>query len=189
MKEVRVITLSLLIFFAAALSFNFASTSIAKQSSLILPVLNSNDPSNVTVTILLGSGSNKQSPGYSPQNITVVIGLNNTVVWLNNDTAHHTVTSSTGAFSSGDLAPGQSYPFTFTEPGIYKYYCAYHSWMSGSVVVTAPIPEFPSPSLILLASLLIIASVFASLQMVRRRHNRAKLMNGSMQDNAIRQTY
>ncbi|HYW82619.1 MAG TPA: plastocyanin/azurin family copper-binding protein, partial [Spirochaetia bacterium] len=30
---------------------------------------------------------------------------------------------------------GASYTHTFTTPGTYTYYCAYHLWMVGTVVV------------------------------------------------------
>jgi plastocyanin len=81
-----------------------------------------------------GAGGN-----YMPANITVVIGVNNTVEWINNDTdTPHTVTSNSGdpaSFNSGNLNPGQTYTFTFTVAGTYEYYCEYHSWMTGEVVV------------------------------------------------------
>ena len=61
------------------------------------------------------------------------------MVWTNNDSAHHTVTSvsGNGSISSGDMAPGATFNYTFTAPGTYKYNCNYHSWMSGTVVVKA----------------------------------------------------
>jgi plastocyanin len=39
------------------------------------------------------------------------------------------------AFNSGLLLPGQSYTLTFTEPGVYPYYCSLHVGMQGTVVV------------------------------------------------------
>lgn len=94
-----------------------------------------------------GSGST-QLYGYSPVNITVVIGVNNTVTWTNVDGAFHTVTSNPGdpaSFNSGCLngvgAPcqgssiGSSFTFTFTVPGTYVYHCEYHPWMKGEVIV------------------------------------------------------
>jgi plastocyanin len=72
---------------------------------------------------------------YSPQNIEVVIGVNNTVVWTSHSFTYDTVTSGTGLFSSGAISPGGSFSFTFTEPGVYDYYCQYHLWMHGTIVV------------------------------------------------------
>ncbi len=121
------------------------------------------------VVIPVGSGTNQSSAGYSPDAITVVIGVNNTVIWLNNDTAPHTVTPSTEPASgnwsvgSGNLDSGKSYQFTFTVPGKYTYGCAYHSWMHGTVVVKAgsTVPEFPAGSLALILFVTVIAAVLA----------------------------
>ncbi len=89
----------------------------------------------VNVTISRGASSNQSSAGYSPYDLTVLIGVNNTVTWTNDDTAAHTVSSTGGAFNSGNLNPGMSYTFTFTVPGTYTYSCAYHGWMHGTIVV------------------------------------------------------
>jgi nitrite reductase (NO-forming) len=87
------------------------------------------------VSIPPGSAAQTTSTYYSPPTITVVIGVNNTVTWVNNDDAPHTVTATDGSFNSGNLNGGQSWSFTFTTPGTYTYYCAYHSWMKGTVIV------------------------------------------------------
>lgn len=94
--------------------------------------------SGVTVAILNGAGADTNSPGYSPATITVMIGMNSTVTWVNQDSMPHTVTANDGLFNSGNLNPGQSYTYTFTLPGTYTYYCIYHSqWMKGEVIVEA----------------------------------------------------
>lgn len=72
---------------------------------------------------------------YSPQSVTVVIGINNTVMWTNMDDEDHTVTSANSTFDSGPLSPGQTFQYTFTTPGIYEYTCSFHPWMEGIVVV------------------------------------------------------
>ncbi len=40
-----------------------------------------------------------------------------------------------GSFNSGFLAPGQSFTLTFTDPGVYPYFCHIHPGMNGVVVV------------------------------------------------------
>jgi plastocyanin len=78
---------------------------------------------------------------FSPQNITVIIGKNNTVQWTNQDTALHTVTSDQGdpaSFNSGAIAPNGKFVYEFTQPGNYPYYCTLHpGWMHGMVIVKA----------------------------------------------------
>jgi plastocyanin len=81
---------------------------------------------------------------YTPPKITVVIGVNNTVQWTNDDTPEHTVTSATlpsGASSfSFLLNSGQSAVYQFTVPGTYTYFCTFHPWMGGEVIVKAGAP-------------------------------------------------
>ncbi|MEM3685096.1 MAG: cupredoxin domain-containing protein [Conexivisphaerales archaeon] len=72
---------------------------------------------------------------YSPDVIVVIIGVNNTVQWVNHDSIAHTVTSVNGVFDSGNMQPGATFTYTFTEPGTYEYYCVYHFWMAGKVIV------------------------------------------------------
>lgn len=87
----------------------------------------------VNVSIIPGAGS--YATGYDPDNITVVIGINNTVIWTNNDNEAHTVTASDGSFDSGNMNPGATFDYTFTTPGTYPYICTYHPWMHGYVTV------------------------------------------------------
>lgn len=94
-----------------------------------------NSTARAFVNIEAGAGSNPNSFGFNPSAITVTIGINNTVLWTNDDTVPHTVTSDNGTFSSGNLNPGDTFLFTFTEPGTYTYHCSYHSWMRASVIV------------------------------------------------------
>jgi len=90
----------------------------------------------VHVSIIPGAGS--FATGYDPDNITVVIGVNNTVIWTNNDNEAHTVTASDGSFDSGNMNAGASFAYTFTTPGTYTYICTYHPWMHGYVTVIHP---------------------------------------------------
>lgn len=90
-----------------------------------------------TVIIPAGVGGNIKL-NYTPDVITVIIGMNNTVTWINKDLTTHTVTASDNSFNSGDIKAGMSWTHTFTSPGNYTYYCIYHSgWMKGTVIVKA----------------------------------------------------
>lgn len=84
-------------------------------------------PSNVTVQISLAS--------YQPDSLTVPAGT--TVTWINRDVVRHTVTSDEeGLFDSGRLREGESFSYTFKEPGTFNYHCTIHSIMHGTVIVT-----------------------------------------------------
>lgn len=89
-----------------------------------------------------GWTSGQTTYGYSPDSITVVIGINNTLFWTNNDASVHTVTSATipagaQAFDSGNMNQGDTFQVTLTVPGTYLYRCTIHPWMWGTVVVLA----------------------------------------------------
>ena len=72
----------------------------------------------------------------SPENLTIKTGT--TITWLNEDDAVHQIESDSkvqGVFVSDSLAYGQSFTFTFTQPGTYTYHCAYHPTMKGEIIV------------------------------------------------------
>ena len=91
-------------------------------------------PPGVIVTMPAGVGSSN-TLNFSPPAITVVMGVNNTVTWVNKDQSIHTVTATDKSFDSGNILSGGSFIHTFTTPGTYAYVCIYHSWMKGTVVV------------------------------------------------------
>ncbi len=84
--------------------------------------------------------------GYSPQVVTLVIGVNSTVIWNNDDNpAIHTASSEPGdpvSWDSGCIGsncptPTADFMYTFTTPGTYYYHCDYHAWMEGEIIVKA----------------------------------------------------
>jgi plastocyanin len=78
--------------------------------------------------------------------ITVVIGVNNTVTWTNDDSTLHTVTSDSSLFNSGDLAQHATYTHTFDQAGSYGYHCLHHPTMKGIVHVVSQISTTTSAS-------------------------------------------
>jgi len=64
---------------------------------------------------------------------TVAAGT--TVVVRNDDSAQHTWTSVDDVFDSGVLAGGDTFSFTFDEPGEYAFFCEFHPSMTGTIVV------------------------------------------------------
>lgn len=75
---------------------------------------------------------------YVPNQIVVDSGQ--TITWINEDSAFHTITSGhydqhDGVFDSGQLDPAQKFSHTFAEPGQFSYYCKLHPWMEGEIVI------------------------------------------------------
>jgi plastocyanin len=92
-------------------------------------------PNENTNSIVIPSGAYQGTGGssFSPSTTTVPVGT--TVTWTNNDITTHTVTSDTNVWNSGNLAPGDSYSFTFNTKGTFAYHCMIHGFMRGTVVV------------------------------------------------------
>lgn len=111
------------------LAYNTSSTTTTTTTST------TTNASNPEVSIVYGAAANTTDVYYSPPTITVVIGKNNTVTWINNDIAPHTVTADDGSFNSGNLDAGASWTHVFDTPGTYTYHCEYHPWMRGTIIV------------------------------------------------------
>ena len=98
------------------------------------------DDSGATVTIKLIA--------FAPTEVRVAAG--DAVTWRQDDVASHTVTSGRveqrggtatatpdGRFDSGNITKGQTFDFSFAEPGAYPFFCAIHpATMTGVVTVT-----------------------------------------------------
>jgi len=69
---------------------------------------------------------------FEPAQLTVRVGT--TVTWKNRDDIPHTIVSA-GKFRSKTLDTDDSYSFTFTAAGDYKYFCSLHPHMTGTVKV------------------------------------------------------
>jgi plastocyanin len=94
-----------------------------------------------------GSGQTSAAPGgsgtsavtikdyiYKPATITVPKGT--TVTFTNQDSTAHTATSKqSGVFESGPIETGKSAQVTLDESGTFTYYCLFHPFMKGTIVV------------------------------------------------------
>ena len=61
--------------------------------------------------------------------------LGDTVQVTNSDNVGHTWTETEGAFHSGVLSSGDSFTFTFDQPGTYDYFCQIHPEMTGTITI------------------------------------------------------
>jgi aldose sugar dehydrogenase len=97
------------------------------------------DATTTGVSIVLSS-STLTTDAYDPNPIQVSVG--DTVIWTNDDSTIHTVTSGEngqpdGLFDSSIMAPQQTFEHTFTEgAGEYPYFCVLHPNMVGTVSVS-----------------------------------------------------
>ena len=72
---------------------------------------------------------------YSPSKLTIKAGQ--TVVWTNRDDSDHTIVADDGSFGTeeNDLSRGESYRFTFSKAGKFRYRCKYHPREKGEILV------------------------------------------------------
>ena len=97
---------------------------------------NNTQQNPASATPVTGDAVTIQNFAFQPANLQVKVGT--TVTWTNNDTAPHTVTFRDSSLtSSSTLRHGDVYSYTFTKAGTFSYYCDFHPYMVGQIVVTA----------------------------------------------------
>jgi plastocyanin len=116
-------------------------------------------PTPVVVIIQAGSAENPRL-GFLPSLIKIVIGVNNTVIWKNEDVEWHTAHSNIPEFDSKMIPPGASFTHTFQRAGSYPYHCDPHPWMTGLVIVSGSTPLFAQQTAELGMPLQVMALVF-----------------------------
>jgi plastocyanin len=84
----------------------------------------------------------KGDKAYQPNPVNVTVGQE--LVWTNNDTQIHTVTSGAGpsdpqsgdVFNSGIMSPKATFGYIFNQTGEVPYYCTLHPQMIGTVIIS-----------------------------------------------------
>jgi plastocyanin len=83
---------------------------------------------------------------FTPFAITIRVGQ--TVEWVNNDTDDHTVVSNDAFNTAGHRgakallkANGGTLRLTFNHPGVFPFYCAFHSQLDADNQPIAPGPD------------------------------------------------
>ena len=69
---------------------------------------------------------------FTPPELKLKVG--DTVTWTNHDDIPHTVVSA-GKFRSKTMDTDNTFTFTFTAAGDYKYFCSLHPHMTGMIKV------------------------------------------------------
>ena len=73
--------------------------------------------------------------GYAFKPVSVTVAVGSRVTFTNHDATAHTATSNKPAFDTGTLKPGHSGTVTLKKAGTYTYYCQFHAFMHGTVIV------------------------------------------------------
>ncbi|MBI2911065.1 MAG: cupredoxin domain-containing protein [Chloroflexi bacterium] len=103
--------------------------------------------------LLLGSAASSRAepvveasiidPRVIPDRLEIDRGT--TVVWTNNGTVNHTVTSDRGLWDSGAIRRRGQFTWTFDQSGEFRYHCELHPSIKGTVVVAGGAPARPAP--------------------------------------------
>ena len=105
-------------------------------------IVNQVFPPGVDIAIALGSSipaCEINDNCFIPSSFIADIG--DSVTWLNDDIAGHTVTSGSpggghdGKFDSGLIFPGGNFTNTFSVDGTFPYYDMIHPWVIGNIIV------------------------------------------------------
>lgn len=109
-------------------------------------------PANKAVIRIVEGASLSTNPEFMvPENATVILGINNTVVFVSEDTVPHGIISDnyyadpvSGLFATAArpeedggafIMPGKTYEFTFTQAGTYPYHHEPHPHIHGRITV------------------------------------------------------
>ncbi|HEY1711551.1 MAG TPA: cupredoxin domain-containing protein [Solirubrobacteraceae bacterium] len=69
----------------------------------------------------------------APAKITVASRAG--ITFSNRDQTPHTATGTPNGFDTGRIKPGQSKTISVSKPGTYTYYCQFHAFMHGTIIV------------------------------------------------------
>jgi plastocyanin len=95
-------------------------------------------PFYYNVEILPGAADNG-SAAFAPDTFMTTVaaatGAYPPVTWMNYDSAAHHIVSDTPLFDTGVMTPNVYVNFKFTTAGTFKYHCAIHPTMVGTIIV------------------------------------------------------
>lgn len=104
----------------------------------VTPVFADQSTASVSIPQGVAQGCEESKECFIPYEIIVDVG--GVVVWTNNDSEAHTISSGksgqpSGDFNSGGIFPGDSFEHKFETVGVFQYYCKVHPWEEGVVTV------------------------------------------------------
>jgi len=135
------LTLGLVLVVIAGITLATATSNHTTSNNNELQAQEQND--SVYRVSIVSDATYLGNESYQPNPIVVKIG--DTVIWTNDDSALHTVTSGSleeeeenaeVEFDSGFMATGKTFEQKFTAEGQFSYFCTLHPDMVGQVTVS-----------------------------------------------------
>ncbi len=122
----KIVLSSFLILFSISL-VTLTDTAFAEDATVSVPQGTSDQGCEIT------------NECYIPYEVAITVG--DSVTWINDDSAAHTVTAGTiidgpsDIFDSGLFMAGTTFSHQFNSPGEFPYFCIVHPWMDGIIMV------------------------------------------------------
>jgi plastocyanin len=112
------------------------SGSASSSSMASMPMPSASEAGTAAAAPVAGNAVVIKGFAFAPAALTVSVGT--TVTWTNQDSDAHTVTSdaSGGPLNSKAMGTGDTFSYTFTRTGTFKYLCTIHPFMTATVTVT-----------------------------------------------------
>ena len=90
-------------------------------------------PAGSTTVSIASGASTLTTTAFGANPLMISVGT--TISWLNGDNTTHTSVADGNQCSSGNVAPGGRFNFTFATAGRFTYHCQIHPNMVGTIVV------------------------------------------------------
>jgi plastocyanin len=82
-----------------------------------------------------GSGGTVKIADFKYDPATITVNAGEAVDFTNEDGAAHTATADDSSFDTDTLDKGDTAEVKIEKPGKYAYYCRFHAFMKGEIVV------------------------------------------------------
>ena len=141
MNKLVIVIVALLVIVGGFLFYNLSTSKIVPLDNSMSENQNGLSGENEIIAENLEQTSNSQTytieiKSFSFQTSELEINAGDTIVWTNQDSVSHTVTSDSGSeLNSNYLSKSQSYSHTFMQAGTFNYHCTPHPYMKGKVIV------------------------------------------------------
>ena len=121
---------------AAGLVLSFALAACGSASSSNgSPAANGAASLTTAAKVRLHGNLKVSISNYAYHPVTVTVATGTRVTFTNQDQTSHTATSTGRGFDTGTVKPGHSARVILTRRGTYTYYCQFHAFMRGTIVV------------------------------------------------------
>lgn len=121
--------------FSSAHKPGAAASTSAMQAGMMMPTSNSSAAKTPATFELHRAVVKVKIVNFAFQPARLVVSPRTRVVWTNEDSDPHTVTSDSPGFSSQALDTGNSYTLEASHAGSFPYHCTIHPFMHGTLVV------------------------------------------------------